>query len=323
VVARALATNPGGRYPGAAAFAVAIRAAQDATAVVASPPPAGPGGPGAAPALAEPTRAAQPATAVVASPPPASTGAPEAATAAVPPVPIDPFAQLRAGPAAEQPTEVRPAAGGNRRRNLTLAGVGATVLALIAVLAVAAFGGGSEAPQASTPSPVETSAPSAGSGVAERVGPATDGPVQPVRPSPSRTTPAPAQASASPERPSSPTPRPSPSGGSTTNPYTPAQVCGSGYKVIDSAALGASGKVYLLYNAGNGNNCVVTLKTTSVGTATTVSAYLQAKDESRVTDKGSFEFYAGPVRVKAPGVCIAWGGTAGGVTYNSPFEHCG
>jgi hypothetical protein len=81
--------------------------------------------------------------------------------------------------------------------------------------------------------------------------------------------------------------------------------------------------VYLLYNAGNGNNCSVTLKTTSVGTKTTVSAYLQAQDKSRTTDKGSFDYYAGPVRVKAAGVCIAWGGSAGGVTYNSPFEHCG
>ena len=42
-----------------------------------------------------------------------------------------------------------------------------------------------------------------------------------------------------------------------------------------------------------------------------------------VIDKGTFEFYAGPVRLKAAGVCIAWGGSAGGVTYNSPFEHCG
>jgi serine/threonine protein kinase len=290
VVNRALATDPGDRYPSAAAFAEAIRAAQDATAVVSVPPPA-------------------------------STGEP--ATAALAPAPVDPFAHLRAGPAGEQPTEVRPGAGGNRRRTLTLAGVaGAAVLALIAVLGATAFSSDSGTPEASGPSPVETSASSAGGGVAERVGPATDGPPQQSRPSPSRTTPAPAEPSASPERSSSPTPKPSPTGGSTTNPYTPAEVCGGGYTVIDSAALGRFGKVYLLYNAGNGNNCVVTLKTTAVGTKSAVSAYLQAKDKSRVTDKGSFEFYAGPVRVKAPGVCIAWGGSAGGITYNSPYEHC-
>jgi serine/threonine protein kinase len=174
------------------------------------------------------------------------------------------------------------------------------------------------------PTPVDASASASGNGGAERVGPATDRPVQQARPSPSRTTAAPARPGApAPTRSSSPTPKPSPTGGSTPNPYTPAQVCGSGYKVIDSAALGTFGKVYLLYNAGNGNNCSVMLKTASVGTKTTVSAYLQVQGGSRVTDKGSFGYYAGPVRVKAPGVCVAWGGSAGGVTYNSPFEHCG
>jgi hypothetical protein len=174
------------------------------------------------------------------------------------------------------------------------------------------------------PTPVDASASGSGNGGAERVGPATDRPVQQARPSPSRTTAAPAKPGApAPTRSSSPTPKPSPTGGSTPNPYTPAQVCGSGYKVIDSAALGTFGKVYLLYNASNGNNCSVMLKTASVGTKTTVSAYLQVQGGSRVTDKGSFGYYAGPVRVKAPGVCVAWGGSAGGVTYNSPFEHCG
>jgi serine/threonine protein kinase len=290
VVTRALATDPADRYPSAADFAAAIREAE-----------------------------ANPADAV---------------TSAVPLPTLDPFAQLRPGPpapavphppVAEQPTEVRPGAGGNRRRNLTLAGVaGATVLALIAVLAVTAFRSDPDQRQASGPSSVEASDSGTDRGGAERIGQATDEPVQPARPSASRTTAAPDEpGTPSPTTSSSPTPRPSSSGGSTPNPYTPAQVCGSGYKVIDSAALGRFGKVYLLYNAGNGNNCSVTLKTTSVGTKTTVSAYLQAQDQSRTTDKGSFDYYAGPVRVKAAGVCIAWGGSAGGVTYNSPFEHCG
>ncbi|WP_189251420.1 N-acetylmuramoyl-L-alanine amidase, partial [Streptosporangium pseudovulgare] len=37
--------------------------------------------------------------------------------------------------------------------------------------------------------------------------------------------------------------------GGTTNPYTAQEVCGSGYSVIDSAALGTAGTVYLLYNS--------------------------------------------------------------------------
>lgn len=111
--------------------------------------------------------------------------------------------------------------------------------------------------------------------------------------------------------------------GGSTNPYTPQQVCGTGYDVVDSAALGSSGTVYLLYNSGNGNNCVTTLKSTSLGTASPVSAYLEVQGSTRITDSGNFSYYAGPVRAAAPGKCVKWGGSAGSSSYNSPFEHCG
>ncbi|MCF6473752.1 M23 family metallopeptidase [Nonomuraea sp. MG754425] len=106
------------------------------------------------------------------------------------------------------------------------------------------------------------------------------------------------------------------------NPYTPAEVCGSGYSVIDSAAL-TGGSVYLLYNSGNGYNCVATMKTTNLGTASAVSAFLEPQGESRTTDSGSYGYYAGPVRVSAPGQCVKWGGSVGSSSYTSPFEHCG
>ncbi|SEM62190.1 M23 family metallopeptidase [Nonomuraea pusilla] len=106
------------------------------------------------------------------------------------------------------------------------------------------------------------------------------------------------------------------------NPYTPEEVCGSGYDVIDSAAL-TGGQTYLLYNAGNGYNCVVTLKTTNLGTATSVSAFLEPQGESRTTDSGSYGYYAGPVKRSAPGKCVRWGGSVGTSSYTSPFEHCG
>ncbi|MEV0348560.1 M23 family metallopeptidase [Nonomuraea sp. NPDC050680] len=110
--------------------------------------------------------------------------------------------------------------------------------------------------------------------------------------------------------------------GNTTNPYTPQEVCGAGYSVIDSAALGTSGTVYLLYNSGNGNNCVATLKRTSLGTATATSAYLEVQGSSRITDSGNFTYYAGPVRAAAADKCVRWGGKAGSSTYDSIFEHC-
>ncbi|MET7465894.1 M23 family metallopeptidase [Nonomuraea sp. NPDC005501] len=113
-------------------------------------------------------------------------------------------------------------------------------------------------------------------------------------------------------------------GGSTPgNPHTAASVCGSGYKVIDSAALGTSGTVYLTYNSSSKSNCVATIKKTSLGTKTAASAYLEVQGKTRATDSGSFTYYAGPVRASAAGKCVKWGGKAGTATYNSPFEHCG
>jgi eukaryotic-like serine/threonine-protein kinase len=285
VVTRALAKDPADRYPSAAAFAAAAR---DAAVL----------------------------------PPPADT---------ITLGPIDPFAQLRPGPSepvarypsvAEPPTVVRPTASDNRRRNATLAvTAGAVVLGLIAVLAVTAFRSDPDRQQAL--SGVDASTPGADRGGADAIGQATNGPLpsQQARPSASGTTAAPTAPGTAPTKPS-PTPRPSSNGGSTSNPYTPSQVCGSGYTVIDSATLNRFGTVYLLYNSSNGYNCSVTLKTTSVGTKTAVSAYLEPQGKSRVTDSGSFAYYAGPLRAKASEVCVAWGGSAGGASYNSPFEHC-
>lgn len=106
-----------------------------------------------------------------------------------------------------------------------------------------------------------------------------------------------------------------------STPYDPAVVCGSGYKVIDSARLGNAGAVDLLWNGSIQHNCVVTLKFSSVGSPTATSAYLEPSGKPRKTDSGDFRYYAGPVREKAP-TCIRWGGSAGGSSYNSPSEHC-
>ncbi|MFI7707866.1 M23 family metallopeptidase [Nonomuraea sp. NPDC049480] len=113
-------------------------------------------------------------------------------------------------------------------------------------------------------------------------------------------------------------------GGGGTNPHTPEKVCGSGFKVIDQAALGTAGTAYLLYNSTSGANCVTTIKKTSLGKASAVSAFLEVEKKSRVTDSGNFTYYAGPVRASAAsGKCVKWGGKAGTATYTSPFEHCG
>jgi hypothetical protein len=108
-----------------------------------------------------------------------------------------------------------------------------------------------------------------------------------------------------------------------SNPYTPQAACGSGYQVIDWAGLASAGAVYLLYNAGSGFNCVVTVKHTQIGSASSVSAFLEVQGSTRTTDSGSYSYYAGPVRRSAPGSCVKWGGSAGSSSYTSPFEHCG
>ncbi|MFL6120535.1 M23 family metallopeptidase [Actinophytocola sp.] len=105
------------------------------------------------------------------------------------------------------------------------------------------------------------------------------------------------------------------------NPYSPAEVCGGGFSVIDQKGL-TGGTVYLLYNSGNSDNCVVTLKSTNLGAATAVSAFLEPQGGTRTTDSGSYTYYAGPVKRSAPGVCVKWGGSVGSSTYTSPFEHC-
>lgn len=107
------------------------------------------------------------------------------------------------------------------------------------------------------------------------------------------------------------------------NPYTPKQVCGSGFSVIDSAKLGDAGKTYLLYNASSGSNCVTTLKGSKVGKATAASAFLEVKGSKRHTDSGDFKYYAGPVKAKAKSTCVKWGGSVGSKEYASGFEHCG
>ncbi|MEV0149387.1 MULTISPECIES: M23 family metallopeptidase [unclassified Nonomuraea] len=108
---------------------------------------------------------------------------------------------------------------------------------------------------------------------------------------------------------------------SSGNPHTPEEVCGSGYSVIDSAAL-TGGRAYLLFNSGNGYNCVVTLKTTNLSSSTSMSAFLEPEGSTRTTDSGSYQYYAGPVKRSAPGKCVKWGGSIGSSTYTSGFEHC-
>ncbi|HIW63213.1 MAG TPA: M23 family metallopeptidase [Candidatus Stackebrandtia excrementipullorum] len=111
--------------------------------------------------------------------------------------------------------------------------------------------------------------------------------------------------------------------GGSGNPYTPEQVCGSGFGVINQHNLGSSATIYVLYNSSSKSNCVVTMKKTNLGTPSAVSATLQVQGSSKITDSGNFSYYAGPVKASAAATCIKWGGSAGGTAWESAYQHCG
>ncbi|MFI0351754.1 serine/threonine protein kinase [Actinomadura sp. 9N407] len=107
------------------------------------------------------------------------------------------------------------------------------------------------------------------------------------------------------------------------NKYTPQGVCnaeapGGGYYVQRSMAV-AGGRAYQLYSSSSQYNCAVTMKTKNVGKASSVSVWIQASGGSRVSDGGSFAWYAGPAYVKAPGKCVRYGS---GSTA-APYGNCG
>ncbi|MFJ2789951.1 acetyltransferase [Streptomyces sp. NPDC094461] len=104
----------------------------------------------------------------------------------------------------------------------------------------------------------------------------------------------------------------------------PASVCGSGYSVIDSHRFqSVRGTVYLLYSAGAGKNCVVTIADTA-GKGVYMEAGLQVQGGASKYDSGSFTTYAGPVRLAAGGKCVKWGGMLGSdESWTSGWSHCG
>lgn len=334
LVSRALAKNPADRYPSAAQFAAAARAASVAGSAPAARAPQGP-------APAGPGIAVQP-PAASASVPPASPPAPTPRASPPSPEPVPPAYPPSPAPRGYPPSPSPSPSGarGSRRRKGVLAGVvGAVLVALTGLIAAVVLrpdashtaDQSSKLAQDSTMS-AQPSAP--GTAPQAEVSEAAIGnQPQPIRRSGASGKLAPPASAnttlaAGPATTSKPAPTTSTTKATMPNPYTPVQVCGSGYQVIDSASLTATdgtrkGTVYLLYNSSNGYNCAVTLKESSVGTPTTVTAYLEVEGSSRVRDNGVYSYYAGPVRASANRLCVKWGGSAGGASYGSNFEHCG
>ncbi|WP_329022186.1 MULTISPECIES: spore-associated protein [unclassified Streptomyces] len=103
---------------------------------------------------------------------------------------------------------------------------------------------------------------------------------------------------------------------------TPQKVCGSAYKTVNSAAVGSLGTVYLTYNASNGKNCVVTIRSTP-GAAKDMSTYIYVADtDESAGDYGRYTSYAGPAYVYGKGHCVSWGGQIANVSVSVDNSNC-
>ncbi|BEL10452.1 hypothetical protein Q0Z83_086430 [Actinoplanes sichuanensis] len=118
---------------------------------------------------------------------------------------------------------------------------------------------------------------------------------------------------------------PAPASAADVNPYSASALCGSGYGIVDYFKDDGRAYIYLLYNSGNGKNCVVSLKQKNLGTKTHVSAVLETRDDVKV-DPGNYAYYAGPIYLSARNECVSFGGevTVNGQlnVYKSPFRYC-
>jgi eukaryotic-like serine/threonine-protein kinase len=116
------------------------------------------------------------------------------------------------------------------------------------------------------------------------------------------------------------------------NPYTPREVCGSNYRIIDRERHRDDGihlgTTFLMWNGATGRNCVVTIKYHRVGRLNYIGAAIQRRGGPIRSDGDVYRYYAGPRRVSARGVCVKWSGYVSisetlGDGFVSRWGHCG
>ncbi|ROO90399.1 hypothetical protein EDD29_8124 [Actinocorallia herbida] len=101
--------------------------------------------------------------------------------------------------------------------------------------------------------------------------------------------------------------------------------CGSGYSVVNSAAIGSKGTVFLTYSFATGKNCVVA-KRNSAGSAVLLEAGLSVSPVGThwpAYDGGYYTSYAGPIYVSAAGKCVDWMGRITGTEAGKRGTNCG
>ena len=101
--------------------------------------------------------------------------------------------------------------------------------------------------------------------------------------------------------------------------------CGSGYGVVNSAAIGSKGTVFLTYSSSTGRNCVVAKRNTA-GSAVLVEAGLAVHPVGShwtVYDGGYYKSYAGPIYLSAADKCVDWMGRISGTEGGKRGTNCG
>ncbi|TDC85394.1 spore-associated protein A [Micromonospora sp. KC606] len=101
--------------------------------------------------------------------------------------------------------------------------------------------------------------------------------------------------------------------------------CGSGYGVVNSAAIGSKGTVFLTYNSSTGRNCVIA-KRNSAGSAVLIEAGLGISPVGThwpAYDGGYYTSYAGPIYLSAADKCVDWMGRISGTEGGKRRTNCG
>ncbi|WP_203916733.1 hypothetical protein [Rugosimonospora africana] len=115
-----------------------------------------------------------------------------------------------------------------------------------------------------------------------------------------------------------------------SNPYSAAQACSNdfggswasvtgGHQAITAPDGTKVGDVYLMYNSGTGYNCVATLKSVAVGSATGVEAGIRVEGGSWVYASGNFKYYE-TIQRSAVDKCVMYDGD---VLYGTNWEGAG
>lgn len=115
-----------------------------------------------------------------------------------------------------------------------------------------------------------------------------------------------------------------------TNPYSAAQACSNdfggswastsgGHKTITAPDGTKVGDVYLMYNSGTGYNCVATLKSVAVGSATGVKSGIRVEGSSWAYASGNFKYYE-TIERSAVDTCVMYEGE---VLYGTNWESAG